>query len=413
MQIKSLLGLSLLAAGLLFTGCNSPFRGFTDNGNDMFYKFHERNECDAKVTVGDMVTFVMRTYDKDTVYDEPYPVVRHRVESSVYAGDIYEALLMMCEGDSATFIFSVDSLNQYYGRNLEGVYRGKYLYVDILVKEVFTAAMQQAEQDSLILVEQDFLDKYLTEKMVGYTEAAPGVFFIETVRGRGPQVKDTSIISVKLIGTTLDGTVFFPEEEDNLDFRLADETGIPFNWNEVLRQMREGSKVTIVLSSPNAFGKGGYDRGLVKPFQSVKLEVEIRKVAATPQEFEAYSIREYVRKHDIKERPGSGGLYHIVLQPGTGDLLKSNDKVMVHYTGYYIDNMQPFDSSVRYGQPFEVVIDESDVIKGWHQALKRMRVGEKARLIIPSELGYGQNGYPPYIGPYAPLIFDIEVVSKN
>ncbi len=412
MQIKSKVLLILLVTVVILSSCGKKFPGFTDSGDNYFYKFHEREECDAHPVVGDKVTFTMRVYGSDTVFSESHPITRQRVEPSVYIGDLYTAIQLMCEGDSATFILSVDSLNFYYGvEGLEG-FPGEYLYVDIRLLEVYTIAMQNAERDRLIALERDILEEYEKEHMSGFTEVVPGVFFKETVRGRGPQITESTVNSLKLFGKTLEGEVFFPEEDDNLDFRITDDHGIPFNWNAVLQQLREGSKAEIVLTSPNAFGRSGYGGGMVKPYQSVKLTVEVRKVANSPKEFEEYSIQEFVRKHNISERPGPGGVYHITLEPGTGDLLRSGDNVEVHYVGYYIDNLEVFDSSRRYGQPFEVVIDQSDVIEGWHVGLKRMRVGERARLIIPSSLGYGERGYPPYIGPYAPLVFDLEVVSK-
>jgi FKBP-type peptidyl-prolyl cis-trans isomerase len=406
------LSLILLMTGGLINGCGNDFSGFEDTGNNLYYKFHDKQECDNTPVIGDLVSFVMKVYGDDTVYSEAYPVHRQRLEPSVYAGDLYEAIGLMCVGDSATFILSSDSLNFYYGNNQMGAFPGTHVFIDVKLSEIFTLAMQERERDSLISIENKILADYRENYMLGFTEIAPGVFFKETLQGRGAAVMDTSIISVKLIGATLEGEVFFPEEEEPLDFRLMDDYGIPFNWNEAMRQLREGSKATIILSSPNAFGSAGFPMGNVGPYQPVKLDVEVRKVAANAQEFESYSIKEYVKRQNITQRPGAEGIYHIVLEEGTGDRLKSNDKVKVHYTGYYIDNMEVFDSSRRHGEPFDVVIDKSPVIEGWHLGLKRMKVGEKARLIIPSALGYGPEGSPPHIGPYSPLVFDIEVVEK-
>ena len=70
-----------------------------------------------------------------------------------------------------------------------------------------------------------------------------------------------------------------------------------------------------------------------------------------------------------------------------------------------------FDSSVDRGTPFKFTLGQGRVIKGWDQGLLGMCVGEKRRLTIPSDLGYGHSGSPPKIPGGATLKFDVELVS--
>ena len=70
-----------------------------------------------------------------------------------------------------------------------------------------------------------------------------------------------------------------------------------------------------------------------------------------------------------------------------------------------------FDSSLRRNLPFEFKIGEGRVIKGWEEALKILRVGEKASFIIPSDLAYGARGAGGVIPPNATLIFEIELLE--
>ncbi len=100
------------------------------------------------------------------------------------------------------------------------------------------------------------------------------------------------------------------------------------------------------------------------------------------------------------------------LTVGTGVEAKAGDTVSVHYTGWLTDGTK-FDSSVDYGQPFEFVLGQGRVIEGWDVGVAGMKVGGKRKLTIPSDMGYGVQGYPPVIPGNATLVFDVELLSVN
>ena len=105
------------------------------------------------------------------------------------------------------------------------------------------------------------------------------------------------------------------------------------------------------------------------------------------------------------------GLKYIITEAGDGgDKPSKGTSVTAHYSGYLLDGSK-FDSSVDRNQPFVFPVGMSMVIKGWDEAFSDMTKGEKRKLIIPPELAYGTNGYPPVIPPDATLIFDVELIS--
>ena len=102
------------------------------------------------------------------------------------------------------------------------------------------------------------------------------------------------------------------------------------------------------------------------------------------------------------------GLQYKVINNGDGSTPKATDKVKVHYTGKLIDGTV-FDSSVERGEPSTFGVTQ--VIKGWTEALKLMKVGDKWELYIPSNLAYGARGKGPKIGPNTTLIFEVELLG--
>lgn len=103
----------------------------------------------------------------------------------------------------------------------------------------------------------------------------------------------------------------------------------------------------------------------------------------------------------------STGLQFHSLQPGTGKQPGPTSRVTVHYTGKLI-NGKVFDSSVG-GDPATFRLN--GVIAAWTEGLQLMKEGEKAELVVPQDIGYGEEGSPPVIPPYQTLVFEVELIK--
>ena len=103
------------------------------------------------------------------------------------------------------------------------------------------------------------------------------------------------------------------------------------------------------------------------------------------------------------------GLQYEVLKEGKGASPKATDVVRVHYHGTLTDG-KVFDSSVERKEPAEFPVNR--VIPGWTEALQLMKLGDKWKLVIPSDLAYGERGTPGGpIPPNAVLVFEVELLE--
>ena len=104
------------------------------------------------------------------------------------------------------------------------------------------------------------------------------------------------------------------------------------------------------------------------------------------------------------------GLRYKMIQNGNGKKAEKGNTVSVHYEGS-LPNGQVFDSSFKRNQPIDFQLGIGQVIAGWDEGIALLKVGDKARFVIPSHLGYGSAGAGGVIPPDATLIFDVELMN--
>ncbi|EDP70265.1 peptidyl-prolyl cis-trans isomerase [Flavobacteriales bacterium ALC-1] len=104
------------------------------------------------------------------------------------------------------------------------------------------------------------------------------------------------------------------------------------------------------------------------------------------------------------------GLRYQIIQKGEGKKAEKGNMVSVHYKGQLADGTV-FDSSYKRNSPLDFQVGVGQVIPGWDEGICLLNVGDKARLVIPSDLGYGAAGAGGVIPPDATLVFDVELMD--
>lgn len=235
------------------------------------------------------------------------------------------------------------------------------------------------------------------------------------------------IMSLKMTYGSEDSVFFNTDMSPDKTMKLPmQESAFPGDFYEMMSLMHMGDSAVFYLDADSFFTKtAGYPNApefaagleqlkfnvmLVKAQTEEELKLEMEAEALKMQEGEAEIILDYVKENNYDVEPTESGLYVVVTKKGNGAKPKAGDKVKVHYTGKLLDGTV-FDSSVERGQPFEFPIGQGRVIKGWDEGIAMLNVGSKATLIIPSSIGYGERGAGRDIPPFAPLVFDVELID--
>lgn len=237
---------------------------------------------------------------------------------------------------------------------------------------------------------------------VEYTTAS-GLKYKITEQGKGIQATAGSNVTVHYTGTLLNGTKFDSSKDRNqpFSFKLGEGRVIK-GWDEGIALLHVGDKA--VLTIPPGLGYGEMSMGSIPANSTLIFEVEL------------IDVKEPVKPWDIKSKDTittASGLKYIVVEKSKDPnavKAEAGKSVSVHYTGFLLDG-KIFDSSIERGTPISFGLGQGQVIKGWDEGISLMHVGDKLRLIIPSNLGYGERGAGGVIPPNATLLFDVELVG--
>jgi FKBP-type peptidyl-prolyl cis-trans isomerase len=248
--------------------------------------------------------------------------------------------------------------------------------------------------------------------------------------GKGEKIKPKSFLKVHQ-KAYMDDTVFINTFDKLPAYGFFDSLTAPtHDFLDILDQMRVGDSA-IVIRAVDTLAKRGMlnynDR--FKKGSTIKVIVKVLAVLPSEQaleddrqkEMDAYKKAEIadLEKHvsglklsNVNKKPE--GVFIQIEKEGTGLAIESGDEVSMKYTGKLLDGTV-FDSNIDttfgHTDPFNFTVGMRQVIEGWDLGVLNLKQGTKAKLFIPSMLGYGPQAQGPNLPAYSNLVFDVEVLN--
>lgn len=173
-------------------------------------------------------------------------------------------------------------------------------------------------------------------------------------------------------------------------------------WDEIIQMMNPGSKYHVIVPPKMGLGEQGLP-GVVPPNTTLRFDIEMLSVSPK-REIKPFDCE---GKDTVKL---DSGLQIIHVIEGKGKEPVEGDVVKIHFTGY-LQNGEMFQSSLETDDPVIFAVGQMQVIQGLDEAVKYLKPGGTMRVLVPWQLGYGEEGYLPLIPEKENLVFDIELVS--
>lgn len=267
------------------------------------------------------------------------------------------------------------------------------------------------------------------ERYAGYSKTKTGIFFkLHSIGEVVDPPQAGNYITADIRYATTSDSVFF---KGHRTFQLTDPE-FKGSIDECFLMLSAGDSASFIIDANNFFTKTLQTKlpHFINAGDKIKVDLRIDEIRTAEQyqndkneflkwieDFGAYEkmiLRRFMDEQQLVMEPTASGLYFIPIHKGTGKPVENGDLVTVNYEGKFL-NGRFFDSTTQRKQPFEFVYGtEMQVIPGLEEAIGRMREGEKALVILPSELAWGEKGSSTgIIPPFTSVIYEVELLRAE
>lgn len=258
-------------------------------------------------------------------------------------------------------------------------------------------------------------------KYPGFSKMEDGIYFRLNVIGDGkirPVEGDVVRISFRVM--TLEDSLIF-EKADTIVFvgkKNEEESGVEnstvglFPIMKCLTQLNEGDSGTFIFNFSGRDVRMDLKISEMSSFSDYEKRQRYLAWKNDAEINEFRKLKQYLLKINVDDNFLTDGIYFIQQKKGKGRIVEIGNTVVVHYRGSFPDSTV-FDSTYEKGEPFEFKFgDDSQVIKGLELAICQMRKGEKAKIIIPSLLAFGEAGSSTgIVPPFTTVEYEVEIVN--
>ena len=303
-DMKRILAVIALVAGMALTASAQEKRLFDITENGLMYRFEKSNPAAQKVQRGDIVVGEMTlVFEGDTLMSNSgKPQRLTQVGNYTFGGDLTEGLLLMHRGDVAVFGVSADEMAKYVTpEQMPSSYvagNGMRLFYTLKIDDILTPNDLALEQEQYLAevrqrkaAEPHLIEMYLNNHSGPWVELKGGVMALVTEQGKGKAVKKGKTVTVDYVCRTIDGFLFdtskksVAEAEKSvvagkgyspLTYKVGDLALIE-GWMVGLDGRKEGSKLTLLIPSSMAYGEQGA-QPIVQAYTPLVLEIEVLSV---------------------------------------------------------------------------------------------------------------------------------------
>ena len=232
------------------------------------------------------------------------------------------------------------------------------------------------------------------------------------------------------ITTGSDSVIYSTAEQPFPGYMQANDS-MPINngMDEIFLSLRKGDSIAFESTAKTIFGNNFppfmKEEAIQAYFEKVMAAEEVKREERAKERLieEDKIIQDFIKEKGLEAQKTESGLYYVIEEEGTGEPVSAGTTMHVNYAGYLIDGTL-FDTSIESlakennafseGRPYEalpVTVGMGQVIPGWDEGLLLLKKGSKAKFIIPSPLGYGENAMGAKIPANSVLVFDVDVAD--
>lgn len=431
--MKKLFYAFIILSYLFLFSCNREYKS-TEYGALM--KFYTINKANDKPQIGDIVIVDVVQKIADSVFlnsndfEEPFEIL---IEEPSFGGDIMCALLSMHVGDHASVVFPIDSVFSSVGEQIpDFIESGTITEMDIILKEIIKKEFLEEEfrKELDLRKNEEILELSSFYNNGKYEITEDSLIILDINKGNGKFANAGNIMKVYFVFHTLEGDTLFSFTDEGKPYELVyGDMALGHGFYEALTLVDEKGEAEFVIPSSLAFGSEGFYEAIL-PYTPFKLSLKVEKIM-TSDEYDAelrlineenerkkaerlqkepQEIAKYLKDNNIEVKPKMSGLYYIDEVLGKGENVQHGDLVSVHYVIYNLDN-EVIESSYEYGEPLHFVYGENQMIAGIEEAVGYMKVGGKCKIIVPSQLGFGDIDIDEKLPANSTIIVELEFVD--